>query len=78
MAIRPRNRLDRGTLVSLGFDANPGMLTGTSRTGWGRRGRAPTWCNQAGAGLGERPRAAPAAGVDACVCLWFPASARSP
>ncbi|WP_390889933.1 glycoside hydrolase family 6 protein [Dactylosporangium aurantiacum] len=30
-----------------------------------RRYRIMNWCNQAGAGLGERPRSAPAAGIDA-------------
>ena len=33
-----------------------------------RRIHASNWCNQVGAGLGERPRAAPAAGIDAY--LW--------
>ncbi|MGP4112585.1 glycoside hydrolase family 6 protein [Streptomyces sp. 4N509B] len=32
-----------------------------------RRYRAQNWCNQAGSGLGERPTAAPAAGIDAYV-----------
>ncbi|TDC75655.1 glycoside hydrolase family 6 protein [Streptomyces hainanensis] len=32
-----------------------------------RRSRPDNWCNQAGAGLGERPAAAPAPGVDAYV-----------
>ncbi|GGO21922.1 hypothetical protein GCM10010116_44170 [Microbispora rosea subsp. aerata] len=30
-----------------------------------RRRRVGNWCNQAGAGLGERPKAAPAIGIDA-------------
>lgn len=33
-----------------------------------RRIHASNWCNQVGAGLGERPKAAPAAGIDAY--LW--------
>lgn len=32
-----------------------------------RRFTTDNWCNQAGAGLGERPRAAPGAGIDAYV-----------
>ncbi|WP_279571463.1 glycoside hydrolase family 6 protein [Streptomyces sp. 8K308] len=32
-----------------------------------RRLRSENWCNQSGAGLGERPAAAPAPGVDAYV-----------
>jgi cellulose 1,4-beta-cellobiosidase len=32
-----------------------------------RRIHAGNWCNQSGAGLGERPKAAPAAGIDAYV-----------
>jgi len=37
-----------------------------------RRIHAGNWCNQAGAGLGERPRAAPAAGIDAYVWVKPP------
>ena len=33
-----------------------------------RRIHAGNWCNQSGAGLGERPKAAPATGIDAY--LW--------
>jgi cellulose 1,4-beta-cellobiosidase len=86
----------RQKLVSLGFDANIGMLIDTSRNGWGgaarpkaastatdpntfveqsrvdRRVHAGNWCNQAGAGLGERPRAAPEPGIDAYVWIKPP------
>ncbi len=79
----------RTQLVSVGFNANIGMLIDTSRNGWGgsarptaaststdlntfvdasridRRIHAGNWCNQSGAGLGERPQAAPASGIDA-------------
>ncbi|HKE15699.1 MAG TPA: glycoside hydrolase family 6 protein [Kofleriaceae bacterium] len=37
-----------------------------------RRIHLGNWCNQAGAGLGERPRAAPAAGIDAYVWVKPP------
>jgi cellulose 1,4-beta-cellobiosidase len=86
----------RNQLVSLGFNANIGMLIDTSRNGWGgtarptaaststdmntwvdasrvdRRIHAGNWCNQSGAGLGERPRATPAPGIDAYVWIKPP------
>ncbi|MEU5046916.1 glycoside hydrolase family 6 protein [Streptomyces griseorubiginosus] len=37
-----------------------------------RRIHVGNWCNQAGAGLGERPKAAPAAGIDAYVWVKPP------
>ncbi|MFF7067184.1 glycoside hydrolase family 6 protein [Streptomyces pseudovenezuelae] len=37
-----------------------------------RRIHVGNWCNQAGAGLGERPKAAPAAGIDAYVWIKPP------
>jgi cellulose 1,4-beta-cellobiosidase len=37
-----------------------------------RRIHAGNWCNQSGAGLGERPRAAPASGIDAYVWVKPP------
>ncbi|WP_370882268.1 glycoside hydrolase family 6 protein [Kitasatospora herbaricolor] len=37
-----------------------------------RRFQAGNWCNQSGAGLGERPTAAPAAGIDAYVWVKPP------
>ncbi|MFE9168923.1 glycoside hydrolase family 6 protein [Streptomyces kebangsaanensis] len=37
-----------------------------------RRINPGNWCNQAGAGLGERPKAAPAAGIDAYVWMKPP------
>ncbi|QTE02109.1 glycoside hydrolase family 6 protein [Streptomyces cyanogenus] len=37
-----------------------------------RRIHAGNWCNQSGAGLGERPTAAPAAGIDAYVWIKPP------
>jgi cellulose 1,4-beta-cellobiosidase len=37
-----------------------------------RRIHVGNWCNQAGAGLGERPKASPAAGIDAYVWIKPP------
>jgi cellulose 1,4-beta-cellobiosidase len=37
-----------------------------------RRAHAGNWCNQTGAGIGERPRANPQAGVDAYVWIKPP------
>jgi cellulose 1,4-beta-cellobiosidase len=37
-----------------------------------RRYHAGNWCNQSGAGMGERPKAAPAAGIDAYVWVKPP------
>jgi cellulose 1,4-beta-cellobiosidase len=37
-----------------------------------RRIHAGNWCNQSGAGLGERPKAAPASGIDAYVWVKPP------
>ena len=37
-----------------------------------RRIHAGNWCNQSGAGLGERPKASPAAGIDAYVWVKPP------
>ncbi|WP_340557265.1 glycoside hydrolase family 6 protein [Streptomyces sp. GSL17-111] len=86
----------RQELVSVGFDANIGMLIDTSRNGWGgadrptgpgattsvdayvdggrydRRIHIGNWCNQQGAGLGERPQAAPEPGIDAYVWMKPP------
>ncbi|MEV0975321.1 glycoside hydrolase family 6 protein [Streptomyces sp. NPDC049915] len=56
--------------------AGPGPLTSVddyvngSRTD--RRIHVGNWCNQSGAGLGERPTAAPAAGIDAYVWVKPP------
>ncbi len=43
-----------------------------------RRIHIGNWCNQAGAGLGERPQAAPAAGIDAYVWMKPPGSRTGP
>ncbi len=89
-------RAFREKLVSVGFDANIGMLIDTSRNGWGgtarptgpgartsvdayvnggrydRRIHIGNWCNQSGAGLGERPQASPEPGIDAYVWMKPP------
>lgn len=52
---------------------NKGFLIDTSRNGQaGTRTRWGNWCNIRGAGLGERPRAAPVAGIDAYVWVKPP------
>ena len=53
------------TLAMYGFK-NHGFLIDTSRNGKGQiRDKWGDWCNIKGAGLGERPRANPAPGIDA-------------
>jgi cellulose 1,4-beta-cellobiosidase len=50
-----------------------GFLIDTSRNGrTGIRSKSGHWCNISGAGLGERPRAAPAPGVDAYFWIKVP------
>jgi cellulose 1,4-beta-cellobiosidase len=53
-----------GPLTSVDTYVNGGRLD--------RRIHLGNWCNQAGAGLGERPAAAPAAGIDAYVWIKPP------
>ncbi len=48
-----------------GTSNSPDQYVDASRTD--RRDMAQNWCNQAGSGLGERPTAAPAPGIDAYV-----------
>ena len=56
--------------------AGPGAMTDvdTYINGgrYDRRIHVGNWCNQSGAGLGERPKAAPAAGIDAYVWIKPP------
>ena len=55
----------RQTLAMYGF-RNHGFIIDTSRNGKGNiRSKWGDWCNVHGAGLGERPRADPAPGIDA-------------
>ena len=53
------------SLAEVGI-AGKGFLIDTSRNGRaGIKSKSGSWCNVAGAGLGERPQASPAPGVDA-------------
>jgi cellulose 1,4-beta-cellobiosidase len=58
----------RPTAASTSTDVN----TYVNQSRIDRRIHAGNWCNQAGAGLGERPTAAPAAGIDAYVWVKPP------
>ncbi|AGL18897.1 glycoside hydrolase family 6 protein [Actinoplanes sp. N902-109] len=58
----------RPTAASTSTDVN----TYVNQSRIDRRIHAGNWCNQAGAGLGERPQAAPAAGIDAYVWVKPP------
>jgi cellulose 1,4-beta-cellobiosidase len=54
-----------GSLAEVGITGK-GFLIDTSRNGHsGTKTKSGSWCNVAGSGLGERPQAAPAPGVDA-------------
>ena len=53
----------RPTGTSVSWDVN----TFVNQSRVDRRASAVNWCNQRGAGLGERPRVAPAPGVDAYI-----------
>jgi cellulose 1,4-beta-cellobiosidase len=59
---------DRPTAASTSTDLN----TYVDESRIDRRIHAGNWCNQSGAGLGERPTAAPAAGIDAYVWVKPP------
>jgi cellulose 1,4-beta-cellobiosidase len=58
----------RPTAASTSTDVN----TFVNQSRIDRRIHAGNWCNQSGAGLGERPTAAPAAGIDAYVWVKPP------
>ena len=59
---------NRPTKASTSTDVN----TFVNESRIDRRIHAGNWCNQSGAGLGERPKAAPAAGIDAYVWVKPP------
>jgi len=59
---------NRPTAASTSTDLN----TNINASRIDRRIHKGNWCNQAGAGLGERPRANPAAGIDAYVWIKPP------
>ncbi|GAA4242965.1 glycoside hydrolase family 6 protein [Dactylosporangium darangshiense] len=58
----------RPTAASTSTDVN----TYVDQSRIDRRIHAGNWCNQSGAGIGERPRATPAAGIDAYVWIKPP------
>ena len=58
----------RPTAASTSTDVN----TFVNQSRIDRRLHAGNWCNQAGAGIGERPKAAPASGIDAYVWVKPP------
>jgi cellulose 1,4-beta-cellobiosidase len=61
-----------GTARPTGPGATTSVDTYVDGGRYDRRIHMGNWCNQAGAGLGERPKAAPAAGIDAYVWMKPP------
>ncbi|MFD8970231.1 glycoside hydrolase family 6 protein [Streptomyces sp. NPDC059568] len=61
-----------GTARPAGPGAQTSVDTYVDGGRYDRRIHLGNWCNQAGAGLGERPKAAPAAGIDAYVWMKPP------
>ncbi|MER5892888.1 glycoside hydrolase family 6 protein [Streptomyces sp. NPDC001876] len=61
-----------GTQRPTGPGASTSVDTYVDGGRYDRRIHLGNWCNQAGAGLGERPKAAPAAGIDAYVWMKPP------
>ncbi|MEV0171396.1 glycoside hydrolase family 6 protein [Streptomyces sp. NPDC050803] len=61
-----------GTARPTGPGATTSVDTYVDGGRYDRRLNTGNWCNQAGAGLGERPQAAPAAGIDAYVWMKPP------
>ncbi|SEQ13230.1 Cellulase/cellobiase CelA1 [Streptomyces sp. yr375] len=61
-----------GTARPTGPGATTTVDTYVNGGRYDRRIHVGNWCNQAGAGLGERPQAAPAAGIDAYVWMKPP------
>lgn len=61
-----------GTARPTGPGANTSVDTYVEGGRYDRRIHIGNWCNQSGAGLGERPQAAPAAGIDAYVWMKPP------
>lgn len=55
-----------------GPSAHPDLDTAVNESRVDRRAHKNNWCNQVGAGLGERPRATPAPGIDAYVWVKPP------
>ncbi|MEU2280447.1 glycoside hydrolase family 6 protein [Streptomyces sp. NPDC013178] len=61
-----------GTARPAGPGATTNVDTYVNGGRYDRRIHIGNWCNQSGAGLGERPQAAPAAGIDAYVWMKPP------
>ncbi|MFJ4833077.1 glycoside hydrolase family 6 protein [Streptomyces sp. NPDC088747] len=61
-----------GTARPTGPGATTSVDTYVDGGRYDRRIHLGNWCNQSGAGLGERPKAAPAAGIDAYVWIKPP------
>ncbi|TXS32367.1 cellobiohydrolase [Streptomyces sp. adm13(2018)] len=61
-----------GTARPTGPGATTSVDTYVNGGRYDRRIHLGNWCNQSGAGLGERPKAAPAAGIDAYVWVKPP------
>jgi cellulose 1,4-beta-cellobiosidase len=61
-----------GAARPAGPSASTNLDTFVNESRIDRRIHAGNWCNQSGAGLGERPKAAPAAGIDAYVWVKPP------
>lgn len=61
-----------GTARPTGPGAKTSVDTYVEDGRYDRRIHIGNWCNQSGAGLGERPKAAPAAGIDAYVWMKPP------
>ncbi|WP_320776081.1 glycoside hydrolase family 6 protein [Streptomyces sp. CRN 30] len=61
-----------GTARPTGPGATTNVNTYVDGGRYDRRIHLGNWCNQSGAGLGERPKAAPAAGIDAYVWIKPP------
>lgn len=61
-----------GTARPSGPGATTNVNTYVDGGRYDRRIHLGNWCNQSGAGLGERPKAAPAAGIDAYVWMKPP------
>lgn len=61
-----------GTARPTGPGARTNVDTYVEGGRYDRRIHIGNWCNQSGAGLGERPKAAPAAGIDAYVWMKPP------
>ncbi|GAA0588691.1 glycoside hydrolase family 6 protein [Streptomyces crystallinus] len=61
-----------GTARPTGPGARTSVDTYVEGGRYDRRIHVGNWCNQSGAGLGERPQAAPAAGIDAYVWMKPP------